>query len=420
MTQPGSIIEVEDNDHSEWGPSAAHRWMNCPASVQATRNVPDIQTEYAASGTASHTLSQWCRERGVRCDKFLGTILRVGAFDNLVDKARVTSVNTFCDYMADLGGHQFCEIRVDYKEYVPFGFGTSDGIAVVADTVHGVDYKDGSGVVVEAEDNEQLLLYVLGWLLKYHWLYPDVKFVKLHIVQPRVNHFVQSRVYTVEEVFTWADTVVRERYAQTMLPDAPFKAGPWCSQNFCRIRFTCRHRAKDLLDAVVASDFDDLDAATTLPTRQLATLSHAEVDKILFRVTEVAKWAGEIRAWAASQIQQGVKIGEWKFVRGRSERTLTVAEPDAVREILTYTSDNDLPIAEKELYTEPELLSVAQLEKVLGKKVFAEETDKKPAGPLAHLVRKKPGRPTLAPGTDKRPAITAEAFGDFENLDEEM
>lgn len=405
------VVHIGEGEHSPLGPSAAKRWLNCPASVAATADVPDEQTIFAASGTASHSLAEWCRLQNVRCEQFLGTTLKVGKFEFIVDKARCDSVNAFCDYVADLGGESWCEQRVSYEQYVKGGFGTGDDARVVGDTLHIPDFKDGEGVVVDAEDNEQLMLYALGWLLKWHWLYPQVVVVVLHIVQPRVNHFVRSREYNVEEVFTWAEEVARPGALATKNPNAPYNPGSWCSDNFCRIRRSCRARAESMAEAVTEG-FTSLDAAVGAPVSKPATLANDEIAKLLHKLPQMVKWIGELKAHAALEVSQGRAVGDWKFVDGRSSRSLAVAEDVAVDLIV-----REAEIDKSELYTEPALKSVAQIEAVIGPQYFKEATQKKAAGPLAHLVKKTRGKPTLVPGSDKRPALAAEAAKEFQDLD---
>jgi hypothetical protein len=410
------VVEVLDNDHSPLGPSGAKKWSNCAASVREEALVEDEQTEFAASGTASHQLSQWCREQNVRCEKFLGTILRVGAFDNLVDNDRVAAVNEFVDYMYALGGVQYCELRVNYGRWVRKGFGTLDGAAIVANTCHIVDQKDGSGVVVEAEGNEQLLLYALGWWWEFGWLHPEVDTFILHIVQPRVNHIVQSRPYSLEELLEWAEYVIKPRAMRTDDPDAAFTPGPWCSENFCRIKATCRARWKHLVEHMTGES--DLKKVKSI--RSVNRLTNDEVAELLYIVPQLMKAGGEIKAFAGKELQQGATVGDWKLVGGRSERRLTRCEDDVVKEVLSYAFDNDLAITKEDLFVTAAtpMLSVAQLEKVVGKKAFSPGDAFTLPGPLAHLVVKSPGRPTVAPGTDSRPALAEERLSEFEDLGE--
>ena len=61
------------------------------------------------------------------------------------------------------------ESRVNYAEWLGVdraaAWGTSDVIAVIGNELMVADYKHGMGVEVDAESNEQLMLYAGGALL---------------------------------------------------------------------------------------------------------------------------------------------------------------------------------------------------------------------------------------------------------------
>lgn len=44
--------------HALLSPSAAERWINCPASVFLNKDIPDEGSVYADEGTAAHTLME--------------------------------------------------------------------------------------------------------------------------------------------------------------------------------------------------------------------------------------------------------------------------------------------------------------------------------------------------------------------------
>jgi hypothetical protein len=90
------------------------------------------------------------------------------------------------------------EVRVDFSDYVPEGFGTCDNVMIGGDTITITDYKHGKGVQVDAESNTQMMLYALGALKKYAQIFGDtIKNVRLCIVQPRI----------VSEPSVWDTTV---------------------------------------------------------------------------------------------------------------------------------------------------------------------------------------------------------------------
>ena len=78
------------------------------------------------------------------------------------------------------------EQRLDFSNYVKDGFGTGDLVIVADDVIQVIDFKYGKGVAVSAEHNPQMMLYALGALNLYDYLY-DIKMVKMAIVQPRLD-----------------------------------------------------------------------------------------------------------------------------------------------------------------------------------------------------------------------------------------
>ncbi len=71
----------EEAAHFSWGPSSLKQKMNCLASDQATRGVPDKDSEFSLSGSASHQLAELCNERDEPAAKYLGTTIDVARVD---------------------------------------------------------------------------------------------------------------------------------------------------------------------------------------------------------------------------------------------------------------------------------------------------------------------------------------------------
>lgn len=431
---------IPEGKHCELGPSGAKRWMNCARSVQATRDLPNENSIFAASGTASHTLSEWCRLQGVKCEEFLGDKLIVGKHSFVVDKSRCDSVNRFCEYTYDIGGETFVEEMVFYDH----GFGTSDHAAVVQSTVpvlapslhapgdvfwshtiieeecHIIDFKDGEGVQVGAEWNEQLLHYAMGWWLTYGWLY-NVKRFWLHIVQPRLNHFVKWEI-SLADLQEWYETKAKPAAAATRGPNAPFVPGAWCSDNFCKLRRVCKARA-DAMAKVALDNFEGFENYGELgeeaKAKDVTTLTGDQLAKAYDLGKQVKKWLAELQAHVGAELRRGHDVGGKKLVAGKNARVFAADEDAVVRAV----QDEGYDVTTDDLYTKPELKSVAQIEELIGKEAFApakepgKRSPAKPAGPLHALVKKIPGAPTIADKDDPRPAITLNPEEEFEHLD---
>jgi hypothetical protein len=226
------VIVLPEGEHSPFGPSSADRWMNCPGSKSQGH------TAYAAEGNAAHALSEWVRQ-GKPLASFKGKLIQVGAYEFKVGKAMMNSVQTFVDSVnAEGEGPALTEERVAYPELVPNGFGTTDHARLRDWLCRVKDFKHGKGVVVDAKDNAQLMLYALGVFFKYRWLYEFDRFL-LSICQPRVRHFSEWEI-SLGHLLQWGYDVVRPAYKRALV-STERKAGPWCK--FCGFKNECSERA---------------------------------------------------------------------------------------------------------------------------------------------------------------------------------
>lgn len=394
--------------HSILGPSSSERWINCPGSVNATKDILDTPSRFAAEGTLAHSIAEQCLTGGRTPHEFLGTKHTVEGFEFTVDEAFVEGIDTFVEYVRDLKGDLYSELCVSYEEWVPGGFGTADCVVVSDNVCHVVDLKFGQGVLVEAKGNPQLMLYALGFLHDYSYLYPQnaLTHFKIHIVQPRLDH-IDTVEFTRIELMSWVRDVLVPAYHETQRADAPFKAGPWCSKGFCKIRHSCTVRAA-AHTAELVGELENLDAQIdavkqiTMPSQNM-TLSNDQVARLLEARALAIKFWKDLSTHAVRELREGRAVGDWKLVSGKSARVFTVPEDEVVASLALEGFD------EAELKTKPELKSVAQIEKVVGKKNDTFQS----------IVKKIPGAPTLAPGKDKREALKADALKEFENLDDQ-
>ena len=133
-------------------------------------------------------------------------------------------------------------------------------------------------------------------------------------------------------------------------------------------------------------------------------IEDAEIGEILSRVGPLVKWAQAIQDYAFDQaVHHGKHYEGWKLVEGRSNRKYTDEEAAAqALEAAGY----------QEVYTPRELYGISAMEKLLGKKRFAEV--------LEGLVETPEGKPVLVPEADKRPELhTAEKMKeDFQEEEE--
>ena len=126
-------------------------------------------------------------------------------------------------------------------------------------------------------------------------------------------------------------------------------------------------------------------------------LSDEEIAEILSSIGDLTKWANEIIAYATdSAVNHGKEWAGFKVVEGRSNRKYT-NEDDVAKAAQSAGYDN--------IYKQ-KLLSITEMEKLLGKEKFKEV--------LGGFINKPPGKPTLVPISDKRQEIeTSSAKNDF-------
>lgn len=378
--------------HALLGASSAERWLMCPPSARLGEQFPDTASEYAAAGTLAHAIAE------LKARKYFVEPMSTRTFnarlkklkeDPHYDKGMDAATDTYLEHLKALtmsyGSVQpfvALETRVDFGDYVPEGFGTADCIIIGAGRMCVVDYKNGAGVLVEAEANPQMMLYALGALKVYAPIYGDtIREVHLSIVQPNAGG-VREWDTTVEALREWGEKVVKPAAALAWEGKGDFAPGEWC--RFCRARARCSARAARMLELEARKgavpEGDGYDAKDTV-------LTDAQVGDVLTRALELEAWVKDLKDYALTASLHGHQIAGWKAVEGRSSREW--ADQDTAFATL---QERGIPEA---LLWERKPASVAGLEKALGKKPFEEAS--------FGLVVKKPGKPTLAPESDKRP-----------------
>lgn len=383
--------------HAILGPSSADRWLNCPGSVALTRDLPDEDSPYAKEGSAAHEVLEAAR-RGTRSLlAMLGTKTSNGV---TVTQDMLDAAQYFMDHLAELPGVEFNEQKVEFTDWVAEGFGTLDAAKGNDGVVYIRDFKYGRGILVEAADNAQLKLYALGFLQTYGYLY-EVETFNLGIVQPRLDHVDETEISTVD-LLKWAAAVLVPGSNLALSADAPLKAGSWCG--FCKIKATCETRARTAVSEAL-SEFDDLTQPPIPPAtiRYSGSMTNAQIAKALESIPLLRSWIADIEGYTVRQLMQGQAVGEYKLVEGRTSRRWGVQGEQLDRAVV----DAGVPI--EDLYV-TELRSPAQVEKALGKRRFKLIED---------YVERVPGRATLAPGSDKRPALAVSAAAEFDVIEEE-
>lgn len=374
--------------HAKLSASSAHRWMNCNPSANLEREFADRTSEAAAEGSAAHAL---CEHKLRKALKMRST-RPISKYDSDEMEMYTDSYVEFVLEQIEVA-KQHCadpfvliEQRLDFSCYVPNGFGTGDCLIVADKLLHIIDFKYGLGVLVDAEENPQMMLYALGALRLFDALY-DIDTISMSIFQPRREN-VSTWTISVAELEEWAEKTLRPKAELAFKGEGEFNPGPWCT--FCKAAVKCRARAEEKL-ALARYEF-----------AKPPLLTDGEIEDILSRLDDLTKWANEIAAYAQdAAINHGKQWNGFKLVEGRSIRKYS----DETAVVAAATAAGYRDIFKKSL------IPITEMEKLMGKKTFTEV--------LGGLIIKPQGKPTLVPVSDKRPAIHTGAIHDFTEITEE-
>ena len=398
--------------HAKLSASGAELWINCSGSVHMAELYPETTSPAAKEGTLAHALAE--------------TMIKV-ARDNSGPMTQTElvverdNVNAFYSVHKDLGGsfddmqrilepyvdfvlkefeairkkdpaaELMTEQRVDFSDIVPGGFGTSDVVIIGDDTCEVIDLKYGKGVPISAIANPQIRLYTYGTMAAFDLSYNFSK-VKMVIYQPRLDS-VTAEELTADDLRSWGKAVIAPAAKRTLGKSPTYNPGPWCKSHFCRAAGSCKARAAKM------REFEELIERRRADS---AVLSGEDMGKALSAAREYTAWAKDLENEALELAQSGETVTGWKVVESVAKRKYKSEE--IVAATLVKAGYDPALIYEKKL------LGVTKMTQLMGKKEFHEVLEE------PGLVYKPEGAPTLAPESDKRPAIvttvTADDFND--------
>lgn len=382
--------------HALLSASSASRWLNCPKSVRLTEDIPDGESSsFAAEGTLAHAIAEeYLREyttgKGRTIEDY--TVPEKFKGNPLFYEGMYQDVTPYLEYVTEAFESKSrvatldIEARLDFSKYVPSGFGTGDAVIIDNGTLEICDLKFGKGVLVEAENNPQIMLYGLGALHAYDYIF-DIRNVKMTIVQPRLDH-VASFVLSADELRDWGNNTVSPIAKLAYNGQGDQKAGDWC--RWCKIKATCKARAEK--------------QGQTVAMMAEAELTDDQICQILTASAEIKAWLSDIESHTVQRLSDGETLPGWKLVEGRSNRK--IKEPEALAEKLLNCG-----VDAARIYKPQELQSLTALEKAVGKARFNEL--------CGEFVYKPQGKATLVPESDKRPALgSVENDFNFEEMTE--
>lgn len=379
----------EGRAHALLSASGAYRWIACTPSAMLEAQFPDTTSRSAKEGTLAHELAEAKLRHYFYTQDFgrkeYNAVVRGFKKDELWQDEMLEHTETYKDYVKaaalkfESTPYVAIEKQVHFGTCVPDGFGTADCILIGGGVIHVIDFKYGQSPNgrVEAVGNPQMMLYALGAYDAYRILY-EITTVRMSIVQPRLPDGITEWEIPLSQLKAHAD-YIRERAALAAKGAGDFNPGEKTCQ-FCRAKGTCRARADQNIMLAFSEDLG----------KKPPLISVTEMGEYLQKGMDVAKWLTDLQECALAECLAGKEVPGWKAVEGRGPRAWT--DMDEAFAALEKSGIDEAVLWERKP------LTLAQVEKEVGKKLFAET--------VGSFVIKQPGKPALVPESDKRPAIT--------------
>jgi len=416
------LAEKNATGHSIFGPSSAHRWMRCPASLIQGHLAGDRPTIFAAEGSVAHWLAEDWLVNGDPY-KHLGKVIEKDGFEITITEEMISYVEEYVCDVSTAHGTKYVEVKVDLSKYTPVpSFGTSDHITVEwiwVDLGDGVEIRRGKlkvkdlkygKVWVDAEDNEQGQAYALGAFEELDWLY-DFHEIEISISQPRRDNY-STWTISRAELLEFGERYRAAAHAAWDV-NAPYKPDPIACE-YCPARFNCHARAA-AIKSIAQASFDDLDE----PISQENAVAVVEQEIIsgpalpdfreipLDRLARIYEWRSLVEQWfreaydyLLQKAEAGHDVPGHKLTKGRLGHRKWVDEQAAIR-FLKLQGLSALDLYESKFISPAVaggLLRISQ-----GGSIKA--NDKR----LAPFVSQAPGKPTLVPSSDPRLELASAA-----------
>lgn len=346
-------------EHAKLSASGAHRWTKCTASIELEKNFEDRSNVYAEEGTRLHDIAS--------------NLLSLDSDLNVINLDCDTEVILpYLEYVKKIGGSKneiYVEKRVDYsfldREAKEKAFGTADCILIDFENgvLHIVDLKTGV-TPVKAYKNLQLLLYAIGAFSEL--CDSRISFIKLHIVQPKINNFDSWGCDADELMSVWVsffkNAIDEVNVGGVFRPSAD--TCKYCkAKNSCTATFNIVK--KNLTEIMTKEKLTDDDKKWVIE-------NSATIKGFLIAIEDEVK----------ERIVDGRGFEGYKLVQGRGTRRVTENGRVMLEELYG------------DLIYKKSLKGFAELEKELGK------------GSLNDFIEIAYASPVLAPIEDSREALT--------------
>ena len=353
------------------GGSTAKRVINCPGSVALVQKMPPKpSSKYADEGTLLHDTIAEHLATLKPLESFLGKKYEAQVLtQDLIDDKLVPALALLDEIDPKQEMSYEVETRVGFGDLLPGVFGSTDFVGRMGDKAVVLDWKFGDGVMVSAEENEQLMFYAAAAMrtTALQWAFEGATEIECVIVQPPM---IRRWTTTPERIAQFEHQLVKAVKAAEQ-PDAGLKAGDHC--RWCAAKPVCPQMTGEVERAALV---------------QIKELDAAMLGQYLAKADVLEGWITDLRALAFQMLEKNVPVPGYKLVQKQARRKWT--DESAAKQALL-----DMGLKES-VVVETSVMSPAQAEKAL-KKRFSDL----PEG----LVKSESSGTTLASEDDSRPAV---------------
>lgn len=415
--------------HSKYfSASKSAQWIACPGSIALEQGLSDSSSVYADEGTSAHFLASECLENNLNVADYEGREIAIvngyakWAEDEDAPRFAVsdlTEVQTYLDNVRGLAGDNLMlvEQRVEYSHVTgqPESFGTADCIILSEPELGIHDLKFGKGVKVDAEHNTQMMLYALGALAQCEML-GEFTAVRMFIHQPRLGHISEYGM-SVDMLKQWgkmeagraADRVMAAiDYHKAQGEVHPKYLNPGEKQcRWCKAKATCPALRNEVAATVAGNDDAAADFEEILEPSHETSPDH--LGHLMSKVDLIEDWCRAVRAEVERRLANGVPVPGYKLVEGR-RGSRAWSNKDEAEQMLKGFRLKLEEMYEFKLITPPAAEKLAKAG-TIGKRQWPK---------LQALITQADGKPSVAPESDPRPAITLQATADeFDTVEAE-
>jgi len=345
-------MEIKKPEGWSYAVSGADRWINCPRSVSLAAGFVREQSDLAAEGDIAHLAAEYFAKSAfkIKTDKDVDPrwttdmVYSGKEWANLLAEraARMKKPKVFIENKADMS---FIGIPTISR---------LDAMLISKKRVEVWDYKYGQGLRVGAEGNPQLMMYGMYGLNEAFKMYGNTpKTLVLGIYQPRMEPNLDMWETSTSYISDWATKVLIPAYKLTAVgEELDATPGPWC--RFCEARAVCVERLKDL----------QVDKLSKLMQEDPGLIPVEDIPDAIRLARSIAPWLKALEDTVRRELQAGAVIPGLRL--GYSAPRRTIADPESLKAKLTAAG-----LTEAEYMKPPEMRSLTELEKTIGKARFA-------------------------------------------------